>query len=388
MSVKKVLLTKAIEGALYDIYPRTAAEIVNYTKGSGNDATTVSVASELASLATAIAALPTTADLNTLRTEIIGELGNDESVAASFDTIKEIAAFLDQHDESIGALAALISDVGVASVEASGDDPAVIATGIHALVEALQGRVTALETANGTNVSKTKQVSGETVTAANGHLYLDGVDTTVYSDADILSAIGADDTPNTIKGRISALEAVEANKVEAATSNGYIKVDGTDDAVLVYDDTDLVEAIGESESVAGAADGTGILGHLDSVDDDIDGLKTAVGTATSGTTAGTGLTGRMEDAESAISTLTSGTVTAVAAGSTDGTLSVTKDGTASTVTAYGGDPTVIDQDTTHRFVTDDEKTQWNAATVFVPTTGTAPTAQTALAGTLYMVEIA
>ena len=61
MSVKKTLLRKVINNTLQDIYPKTDASIVVYTKTSGSGAnattTTTNVAEELASLASAIAAL-------------------------------------------------------------------------------------------------------------------------------------------------------------------------------------------------------------------------------------------------------------------------------------------------------------------------------------------
>lgn len=325
MSLKKVLLTKKIEGVMYDIMPKTAADIVTYTKGSGQDAVETNVAAELAGIAVTLGTLASTADLSALRTEIIGELSNDESLAASFDTIKEIANFLDTHDESIGALAALLTDVGVASVEADPENEieAVTATGIHAAVELLQSKVAALEAANGTNVSKSKSGASD---AGNGELYLDGTLTTVY------------------------------------------------------DDSALVAAIGESESAEGEADGTGILGNLDVLQDEIDTLDATVGKATVGQTPGTGLTARIENLEA-------GTLTnLVAKSGVDGTVTYTKNGQTTDVVAYGGDPTVVQQDSTHRFVTDAQKADWDATVTYV-TAANAPTAANAKDNTLYLVDL-
>ena len=281
MSLKKVLLQKKIESTLYDIFPKTDATIVQFVKGSGASQTTTDVATELAALATSI---------SSLHSEIIGELSGNESLPELYDTLKEIGDYLDQHDDSIGALAALLTDVGVPSADAVGEpndddyQAAVAATGLHATIETLQAAVAALQVADGTNVSKTKSNAAD---AGNGQVYLDGTLTTIYDDSTLAAAIGtssdaaaADGTTawsrlknaegdiDTLEGavgastdtanssgttawaRIKALEAVEATKVEDGTTNGYIKVNGTDDAIQVYDDSDVVNAIGVEPAAA------------------------------------------------------------------------------------------------------------------------------------------
>ena len=176
--------------------------------------------------------------------------------------------------------------------------PATAATGLFATVAGIDARVTALENTAGTNVSKTKEVSGETVTAANGHLYLNGTDTTVYDDTDVRARIGmADNVAGSVSARVKALEDVGANKVEAGTTNGKLKINGVDNTITAYDDTDLKNAIGTSETTEGAGDGTGILGQIDDILDDVQANKDAIGTAKQGVTPGTGLTGRIEALE-------------------------------------------------------------------------------------------
>ena len=318
-SIKKVILQKQIESTLYQIFPKTDATIVNYTKTVtvNNESTSVdtTVAAELAALKTAIdtndaAALGAIAQL---RNDVFGILGDGEVIATTYDTIKEIADFLDTHDESIGALANLITDVGVASVPESsaGANDGTAATGLHADVEDLQTRVTALQAANGTNVSKTKSGSAD---AGNGQLYLDGTLTTVYSDANVWAALGestdeaaaagttawsriknaeddidtlessvgaSTDTANssgtTLWSRLLALEAVGATKVEASTTNGNIKINNAE--TQVYDDSSVVASIGASTDTASSSS-TVVWPRLLNAEGDIDALESKVGAST------------------------------------------------------------------------------------------------------------
>ena len=319
MSVKKVLLQKQIESILYDIYPKTEAAIVEFTRPAvgnvGDDnyvapfATTV--AAELAKLASDIDDLPTGAEVDAkvlaLRNEIFG-LAQGESLDEAFDTLKEISQYLAAHGNVVSGfsadITALKTALGAPATAATGTEgqegyvPATAATGLFATVAGIDARVTALENTAGTNVSKTKEVSGETVTAANGHLYLNGTDTTVYDDTDVRARIGmADNVAGSVSARVKALEDVGANKVEAGTTNGKLKINGVDNTITAYDDTDLKNAIGTSETTEGAGDGTGILGQIDDILDDVQANKDAIGTAKQGVTPGTGLTGRIEALE-------------------------------------------------------------------------------------------
>ena len=318
-SIKKVILQKQIESTLYQIFPKTDATIVSYTKTvTVNDTPTsvdTTVAAELAALKSAIdtndaAAL---AAIDQLRDDVFGVLGDGETIASTFDTIKEIADFLDTHDESIGALANLISDVGIASVPESsvGAGDGTAATGLHADVEDLQTRVTALQAANGTNVSKTKSGSAD---AGNGALYLDGVLTTIYSDTNVWAALGestdeaaaagttawsriknAENDIDTLEGKVGAstdtasssgttlwsrllaLEAIAPTKVEASTTNGNIKIDNVE--TQVYDDSAVVASIGASTDTANSTS-TVVWPRLLNAEGDIDTLESNVGAST------------------------------------------------------------------------------------------------------------
>jgi len=370
MSVKKVLLQKQVSGVLYDIYPKTDATISIYSKTVEGSTVDTTVAAELASLASDIAALPTTADLSALRTEIVGELADNETVPALFDTLKEIGDFLDQHDESIGALANLIADVGVAS--STGVD----ATGLHAAIETLQADVEALQEANGTNVSKTKTGSPD---AANGHLYLDGVDTTVYDDSALAAKVGdstdaaaaagttawsriknaegdidtlegavgaATDTANAAgttawsriknaEGDIDTLQAAVGAATDTAAADGTTvwsrvkaleEADGTNvsktkagspdaanghvylDGVdtTIYDDSTLAAKVGDSTDAAAAA-GTTAWSRIKNAENDIDTLESGLGTsADTANASGTTAWSRIKNAESDVDTLQAG----------------------------------------------------------------------------------
>lgn len=357
MAIKKAILNKVVSGVTYEVYPKTSSDIVTYSKTVGDSTVDTTVAAELAALATAIAngdaaSLQAVNDLK----QLVFDFQDGETISTTYDTIREIAAFLDQHDESIGQLAALIADVGHASTPESsaGADDGVAATGLHLAVETNAADIAALQAANGTNVTKTYNSTA----AANGHLFLDGTDTTVYDDTDLNSRLGAstdeaaaagttawsriknaendidtlesglgvasanadaagttawsriknaegdidtlqaavgaatdtaDAEGTTAWARIKALEEVEATKVEDGTSNGYIKVNGTDDAIQVYDDTDLWASVGRSSDDAAAA-GTTAWARIKNAETDIDNLEAGLGTSgdaanASGTTA-------------------------------------------------------------------------------------------------------
>ena len=116
MVTKKVLLQKQIENTLYSILPQTDATVVQYTKGSGQDAQVTTVAAELAALATAAASVITEQQVDTkistaatnLYNQISG-LADGESLAASFDTLKEISAYLDSHGSVVAGFSSDIS---------------------------------------------------------------------------------------------------------------------------------------------------------------------------------------------------------------------------------------------------------------------------------------
>ena len=244
MAIKKILLQKSIEGTLYDIYTKTAADIVEYTKGSGQEATTTTVAAELASLANQLDGVITGSQVDTKIKAAIDDLiglADGETLNTAYDTIKEISDYLVNHGSVVSGftsdISGLKSDVGTAS-SGSGQG-AVAATGLHKDVEELQAKVQSLESVGGTNVAKDENT-------VNGHLKLNGVDTTVYDDSALWTQVGTSDTAaGSLRKRVSDLESVGATKVEASTNNGKVKVNGSD--ITVYDDSTLWTQVGTSD---------------------------------------------------------------------------------------------------------------------------------------------
>lgn len=359
--IRRVLLQKEINNTIYHLHPQTQAGIVKYFKSvttqNGNDEPVVSqvetdVAAELALLASNIASASAaaTAEVQALEAKIFG-LADGETINAKFDTLKEIADWLTTEGNTsaatiLGDIAALQTAVGNTQVGTSGQEGYKARSGILGEIQTLQERVTALE-----NIAPTK--------------------------------------------------------VEASATNGNIKIDGTE--TQVYDDTELRTNLGTASAAAVGTEGqegyvpakaaTGLHADVEQNASDIDDLETEVGVDPQGANAGTGLKGRISTLESKLGepTATAGNGSAFArikaledigptkvedGASTDPDGYIRVDGQPMEV--YGGDPTIIVQDASHRFVTDTEKSNWNATITY---TATAPTAANALPNTLYLVDL-
>ena len=109
MSVKNVYLKKKIEGTIYDIYPHTDAGIVTFTRAAiGNEGEgdiTTTVDAELAALRTLVA---------DTEARILGLHAND-TIIATYDTIREIASYLSTNGDAIATINSLNNTVGDAS---------------------------------------------------------------------------------------------------------------------------------------------------------------------------------------------------------------------------------------------------------------------------------
>ena len=336
-NIKKIALQKILSGTMYQIMPQTVADIVKYTKSVNNVDTETTVSAELAALAAAIAALDTPEQVNAkvaaLKTEIIGELGEGESLDAAFDTLKEVSEYLAAHPDVVSGITARVtaleSNLGVASAAAVGTPgdadykAAVVATGLNADVE--------------------------------DH-----------------------------ESRISALEAVGSTKVEASTTNGNIKINGVE--TQVYNESALVAKIGNA-SVAQVGQegdpnyvapqaGTGLTGRIEDLEEATDSLESAIG---DDTTNGT-IKKRIKDLEDGTGNVITVTASAHATSGDGLDGKVLVNGTA--VTAYAGDPQTIQQDATHRFATDAEKTLWNNLIVYASSVPQSPSADT-----LYLIDL-
>lgn len=112
MSVKNVYLKKKIEGTIYDIYPHTDAGIVTFTRAAiGNEGEgdiTTTVDAELAALRTLVA------DTEARILGLTDEHAND-TIIATYDTIREIASYLSTNGDAIATINSLNNTVGDAS---------------------------------------------------------------------------------------------------------------------------------------------------------------------------------------------------------------------------------------------------------------------------------
>lgn len=278
MAIRKVLLQKKIGSSLYEIYCKTDASIVEYTRGTGEAAVQTTVAAELAKIASDAADA-----VDALRTEIMGS----GQISEYFDTVKEIADWLASAENTTAAtilsdIDDLKTDLGVASAPASGTEgqegyvPAVTATGLHADVEAL-----AADLGHASSLNPSVAASGLHADVETNAADIDALEAALGTSSDAASV-------NTAFGRIAALEAVGSTKVE----------DGQ-------------------------------------------------------------------------------------AGDPDGTIRV--DGVVMEV--YGGDPTVIDQDTTHRFVTDTQIASWDHVVMYTAPASMTTYASSLQANALYLVDL-
>ena len=116
MSVKNVYLKKKIEGTIYDIYPHTDAGIVEFTRlqtdsessGGKPEYIITTVYDELTALRTLIA------DTEARILGLTDEHAND-TIIATYDTIREIASYLSTNGDAIATINSLNNTVGDAS---------------------------------------------------------------------------------------------------------------------------------------------------------------------------------------------------------------------------------------------------------------------------------
>lgn len=101
-TAKKAILQAKIEGVLTDLLPKTNAENVMVDE-------TTTLAAKLSAILADVAALPTTATVNgaisALRTELMGE-----GVPEAYDTFKELADYIETHQEAADALTAAVGN--------------------------------------------------------------------------------------------------------------------------------------------------------------------------------------------------------------------------------------------------------------------------------------
>lgn len=203
MAIKKVLLKKKIEGVIYDLYVKSSADIVAFSDSQ-------SVAEKITDMVGILDGL-TTGDnsvdkkIAAAKTEVINQImgaTDGEQIAQAFDTIKEIADYLDGHGSVVQGftndIAALKAAVG----------------------DAQSGLVK--------DVATLKATVGD---ASNGLVKDVAANKAAIGDANSGLTKGVADNAAAIK----ALQDVGSVKVEKSDVNGNIKINGTE--TKVYDDS-------------------------------------------------------------------------------------------------------------------------------------------------------
>ena len=237
MPIKKVLLCNKLNNTIYDIFPKTSADIVTYGEST--------VAEALASFATDLKNIYTKSEMDVavkksaddLYNKIMGITDAEEgnTINEAYDTLKEVADWISSHGDIAAAfttdIAALKTAVGTApteDTEGSGllKDIADVKTKITAnktSITSLEEAVEALQTAVG-NAS-----AGLVKTVADHTTDIAAIKTTIGeapNEAESKAGSG-------ILKKLADLEARGTTKVEASDNNGCIKVNDTD--IKVYE---------------------------------------------------------------------------------------------------------------------------------------------------------
>lgn len=177
MSVKNVYLKKKIEGTIYDIYPHTDAGIVTFTRAAiGNEGEgdiTTTVDAELAALRTLVA------DTEARILGLTDEHAND-TIIATYDTIREIASYLSTNGDAIATINSLNNTVGDASsglVKRVTDLETIVGSDSKGLLRDVANnasRISTLEATVGTaSFGLVKRVTDlETATSSAGGVYV------------------------------------------------------------------------------------------------------------------------------------------------------------------------------------------------------------------------
>jgi len=243
MAIKKVLLSKKVNNVIYDIFPKTSAEIVVYGEST--------VAATLAQFATDLSNVYTKGETDTaiqesatnLYNQIMGITAEEgATVTEAYDTLKEVAAWIEEHGDiaagfttDIGALKTAVGDENSGLVKAMADAQAAI-EGNDDDIAALQEAVEKLETAVG------DANSGLVKAMADAVARIDALEEAV---GDAESGLVADVADLTTK--VNSLIEVGGTKVEASENNGNIKVDGVEVNVYTHPETHAATMIVEDD---------------------------------------------------------------------------------------------------------------------------------------------
>lgn len=104
MAVKNAILKAKIEGEIFDIMTKTSAENVTVQDGEG----TTTLAAKLAEIAASVAEGISSEQVDSKITTAINNL--IDGAPATYDTLKEIADYIETHEEAASALQAAIGN--------------------------------------------------------------------------------------------------------------------------------------------------------------------------------------------------------------------------------------------------------------------------------------
>ena len=250
MAIKKVLLSKKVDNVIYDIFPKTSADVVAYGEST--------VAATLAQFATDLSNVYTKTDTDAaikaeseaLYNKIMGITDEDgTTVSEAYDTLKEVAAWIDSHGDvatafstDIAALKTAVGDENSGLVKAMADAQAAIASNDEDITE-LQEAVDALEVAVGdanSGLVKAMADAQAAITALqeakDDHETRIGTLETTVGDAD-----------SGLVKQVNDLIAASGNHTEGSDVNGNIKVDGEEVVVYTHPDTHSADIIVETD---------------------------------------------------------------------------------------------------------------------------------------------
>lgn len=247
MAIKKILLQKMVSGALTDLYPKTDASIVAYTRveGVGQDQTSTltTVEAELAALLAKFANYSTTTEMETAIATAKSELLGTGELDNTLDTIAELQDWIKTHGTEATSLITRLSTVeGYVGTPAGAN----AATGLFLAVDNINADLGAAYTAGQATVK--------------GHIK--------DLEEDLGASYATAATPTTVKNHVANIEADIGTEYAAGaeTVKGHIK--------------DLEDALGAASD--GTNDATGLFAQVETLED-------YVGTPAEGNTAATGL---------------------------------------------------------------------------------------------------
>ena len=238
MAIKKQYLTKKIEGTIFDIFPRTSADQVNYNATTVADelATIVSNISDITEASTGIIDTRIARACQDLYNEILGITDQDSTpVMEAYDTLKEIAAWLDAHGDitagilnDISALQTVVGDANSGLVKNVADLQTTVGDSSAGLVKDVSGLKTTVGNVNSGLVKGVADLQSAVGDANSG----------LVKDVSGLKTSVGDANTGMIKDLADLTTDVRAIPiVEVSETNGNISINNTETNVYTHPET-------------------------------------------------------------------------------------------------------------------------------------------------------